>query len=1479
MFARPITYRLIFTLRYAAADAMPVAVFVAAGLAWLAVTQDLGAGGARWQDAPLGWLTDLLPTGSATVLVAALVLMTLLRLGTRLDGESPLPLVLQKVFLGVMTLVIGVWAVHDGLGGTVLRYGPLTVAVLLAILVRRARGRGTHSWRRRRTAAGFGPSSRALLGLRPYIALRNVITAYPQSTLFSTNLAETQAQDSAAVFRERGDAVSEAFCWALGIDYMIAQNELPQAERLLRAMLVSPETARQPAALAAEAGLLRAVGESERSLAELRQAACVAGRVPAALRGLIAEVALEVGADPVAPYGAGRRTGLVWLQEYGAVLLDLVVEARALAASDPDRALELAYRVCRLPDRVAPLARGGDPDAQLRSYQQGRTATGLALILAAEIHESRGNHGAATGAYLDALSAFEATVERTRAARCVVLGFLNAVEAGYDEPDQEEQALDMIRVGLQMLESDRGALRGEEHRSAWLAAQQELYARVFAFASSEPHAHPGKAAELGLWLLESLHRTLTEALIGADDSPWYPAEDTRLQRLVRLEATARALTAEEFAAVQQNLGAIGARGHLLDRLAAARRGDGTVPSPLTGIRKDMADGTAGEAQEPAAMATGGESPGTDHADAAQDESAISATTDVQNLLDRLGERVALLYHCRRDARGWSVLSAMVSAGDGIRLHRTRLEAEASEIISDTFTPAGALDALAATDEAQTTMLYYTPLDDPVWTRLSQALVPAEWWDLLCPENGGTAREVVVVPDGPLSALPFAALPVRDRRPLLEYALITLTPALSMLRPPTTRHPDSRTASGPTVVSHIGVGLPPESAAAEAAALERIATSATVRRTADRAQLEAALHMRPAADLAIISAHGSPGAAVDRSLWLADGSTLSAASAAMLPWPSTVVLGSCWVNGMIVDTGREPFGFPLACFLGGAHTVVGGAAPVPDEAAGADVRRLIASVPQIRSPLSVLRAAALERVREMPLSELDAATTTGLITWSTAAPSLRSSSRPATPVFWDAGGLSFEHVTSQGQLSLTLPSSVRAVLDAAAQAPEGRPISTMDFAIAAFTSDPATWHPLPGSPATDMRDMPPEGRSDRVLLSAPAGQRPHLITASLARALRRGARLAEAAHRTTPLHVVTAALLDDESAVGRWVLACGPRGEQWSDHTCIKPLGGEPDPDRLLGTTPGDWELHRTGIDGADLRQDDSAVDRYDWPVALLVGLLILGAPALLGAPNAPASPHPVTNPTTVTVTFAPADDARSADADQAMTRLRDRAAESGIEGAEFTGTDDTITVTAPVRYRERLVALAEEESGVEFRPVLQLRTATPSTLPQLGVENTASPPAGGDPAVAALEGRFMATECPSAAVPTEEAVPSEPVVLCDARDPITYLLGAAALTGDDVTKAEASYAADRGWSVQVSLSSVGGKKFAQLTAQLATFVPPQNQLAITAGGQVVSAPSVNQSLTDGSLEIYGGFGQRQAADLAAELVGRTRYRVVEVTTR
>ncbi|QFR02129.1 CHAT domain-containing protein [Streptomyces phaeolivaceus] len=1479
MFSRLSTYRVILALRHTVADAVPVVVFVAAGLGWLAVTQDASAGGARWRDAPLGPLTDVLPYGSASVLVAAVALMTLLRLGTRLDAESPFPLALQKVFLGVMTLVAAVWAVHDRPGGTVLRYGPLTAAVLLALVVRRARWSGTLAWLRRRTAAGFGPSSRAALGLRPYVALRNLGTAYPEIQLFTTNLAETQAQKSAAVFRDRGDAASEAFCWALGIDYMIARNQLPHAERLVRAMRDSPEVAGQPAALAAEAALLRAVGESERALSTLRQAAGAARRVPAALRGLIAEVALEASAGPVAPAGPGQRTALVWRQEYGTVFLDLVVEARGLAATDPDRALTLVYRLCRLPDRVAPFARGGDSDAHMRSYQRGRTATGLALMLAAEIHEVRGHHGAATGAYLDALSEFEANVERTRAARCIVLGFLNALRAGYDDPDQEEKALDMIRVGLQILESDRGALRGEEHRAAWLAAQQELYARVFTFVSTGPHAHPGKAAELGLWLLESLHRTLTEALIGAEDGPWHPVGDTELQSLARQEAAVRARTAEEFAAVQERIRSLGARTHLLRRLASARRGDDTPPSPPTGGPTATAEGTA---------------------DAAQDGPAISDTTDVQDLFDRLGDRVALLYHCRRDPRGWSVLSAIVSAAHGTRLHRTRLDALAGEEISDLLTPAGVLDALAAADEARTTMLYYTPLDDPVWAELSRALVPAAWWDLLCPEDegavrGGTpregtvreeaVREVVVVPDGPLSALPFAALPVRDRRPLLEHALITLTPALSMLRPPSAPLPARPTAARPTVVSHIGVGLRPESAAAEVAALERIAASVTVRRTADRARLEAALRAQPAADLAIISAHGSPGAAVDRSLWLADGSTLSAASAAMLPWPSTVVLGSCWVSGMVVDTGREPFGFPLACFLGGADTVVGGAAPVPDEIAAADIGRLIASVPHGRAPLSVLREAALVRVRTVPLSDLDAATVGGLITWSTAAPSLRPPPRPTATVFWARSGLSVEHVTSQGQLTLVLPSSVRAVLDLATDTCPGRPVDTMGFAVAAFTSDPANWQPLPGRPTSDTRDEPPEGRSDRVLLDASPGPRPYLITAALARALRRAERLAEGAHRTAPRHVITAALFDDESAVGRWVSACGPRGEQWAERHCLQPLGGEPDPDILLGTAPGDEDRHRTRMAATDRRHYDSVVDTYNWPVALLVGLLILGVPALLGAPHAPASPAPF-HPTTVTVTFAPADDGTDpADLDLAMTRLRDRAARSGVTGAEFTASGATITATAPFKYRERLVALAEGESDMLIRPVLALKSATPDTQPQpqLGTDGTASPQAGGDAATAALQQRFAATECPSDATSAEETAAStplsEPVVLCDVRDPITYLLGAAALTGDDVTEAESSYAADRGWHILLSFDTAGGKKFAQLTARLATQVSPRNQLAITAGGRVVSAPYVTQALTEGRVEISGSFDERQATEIADELNGRPLYRVVEVTSR
>ncbi|MEU7340177.1 CHAT domain-containing protein [Streptomyces sp. NPDC007074] len=1441
MFSRVITYRAILALRHAAGDVVPVLLFAAAACIWLAATRDSAVGDAGWEDAPLGWLTDLLPTGSAAVLVAAVALMTLLRLGTRVDLETPLRFVLQKAALTVGTVAVACWAVHDLPGGRLDRYGPLIAAALLALAIRRKRSRGSFAWLRRRTVAGFGPSWHAYLGLHTHIALRNAITAYPRPTIFATNIADLQAQESARTLREKGDAVSEAYCWALGIDYMVSHNRLPDAERLVRAMEAFPDTSRQPAAVAAKAVLLRAVGEPEESLVLLRSAASWARRIPAGLRGLMAEVALEAGAqDAVAHDGTWRRAALVWREEIGAVLLGLVVEARTLATSEPERALALVYRLCRLPDRVAPLTRGYDPDTSLDSYQRSRTAKGLALMLAGEIHEAQGYHGAAAGAYLDALTNFESTVERTRAARCLVLGFLNGITAGYDDPDQEEHALDMIRVGLQILEDDRGALRGEQHRAAWLAAQEQLYSRVFSYVAGTPSAHTAKSAELGAWLLESLHRTLTEALVNAEGAVWSPDQDDQLARLARLEAAVRARTAQEFAVLHER---IGLRDPFLSRLVDVRRGEERPPPP------------AGEA-----------APEQD-----SEPTTVPGSTDFQEALTRLGERTALLYHCTRDARGWTLHSALVSNTHGIRLHHARLDEHPADRdrISSVLTAAGALDALATADEEQTTFLYFTPLDDPVWAELSAALIPTEWWQALCPD-AGDVREVVVIPDGPLSTLPFAALPVRDGRPLLEHALITLVPALSMLQPHRSHAKSSARIA--TVVSHIGVELDPAGTAAEAEALAQAASLLTVRRTADRQELTAALAAAPPPDLAVVSAHGSVGTAVDRALWLADGSTLSAAGAAMLPWPPTVVLASCWINAMIVSTGEEPFGFPLACLLGGANTVVGGAAPVQDLVVSPDVCRLINSLPHSAASLHVLREAALERTRGVPLADLDAATTAALIAWSTA-PSHPPADQARTSVYWGRDGLASGQNMSQGELALHLPAPMRALLEAAATAPH-EPIDTRAFALAAFTVDPARWTPLPGPFHGEARDEPPEQGSGHVLLRPlPAGPH-HLVTTALARALRASSRLSDGAAHTTALHTIAAAAADDASAVARWLSACGPRGAQWADHRCLQPLGGEPSPETLLGLRPGDWDHHHTRMAESEPAHD-VAPDAYNWTVVLLVGLLIAAVPALLGAPTAPTAP---VRPTTAAVTYVPAGTPNTAAGlDQAMARLRNRAEQAGIEKATFTRNAGSITITAPAKYRTRLETLGHGTPAAQFRPVLALRTDTQTPAPQLGSDATPAPTLQ-EPSLAvppALQRQFETAVCPSDTT-VEQTPPPSQVVLCDIRQPITYLLDSAALADGDVAHAKAHYAADRGWTIIVEFSSRGQKKVTQITGILSSMQAPQNQLAITAHGQVISAPSVTSTLS-GTMEISGNTDESTAKELAQAIDGEPDFRVTDVT--
>ena len=74
-------------------------------------------------------------------------------------------------------------------------------------------------------------------------------------------------------------------------------------------------------------------------------------------------------------------------------------------------------------------------------------------------------------------------------------------------------------------------------------------------------------------------------------------------------------------------------------------------------------------------------------------------------------------------------------------------------------------------------------------------------------------------------------------------------------------------------------------------------------------------------------------------------------------------------------------------------------------------------------------------------------------------------------------------------------------------------------------------------------------------------------------------------------------------------------------------------------------------------------------------------------------------------------------------------------------------------------------------------------------------------------------------------------------------------------------------SVQVSLDANGAATFATWTRELAAQPSPQNQITIVVGGQVQSAPYVQESIVGGNLEISGLASRQVAEALVRSITG------------
>ncbi len=168
--------------------------------------------------------------------------------------------------------------------------------------------------------------------------------------------------------------------------------------------------------------------------------------------------------------------------------------------------------------------------------------------------------------------------------------------------------------------------------------------------------------------------------------------------------------------------------------------------------------------------------------------------------------------------------------------------------------------------------------------------------------------------------------------------------------------------------------------------------------------------------------------------------------------------------------------------------------------------------------------------------------------------------------------------------------------------------------------------------------------------------------------------------------------------------------------------------------------------------------------------------------------------------------------------------------------------------QDRLLQVIGETARLEFREVLQ--ELTPETP---GYDTT--------PVDCSTETQLESDAC------SFQALKDKDVVFFDRAQQVKYKLGPVAVTGDAVDGATASFDAGsstsvgQGWVINFTLSGDGSTAFGDITTRLAG----SGRLAIVVDRQVISAPTVNEPITNGSGVIQGSFTQNRAKDLATQL--------------
>lgn len=1089
VFFMPFPYRIISFFRRWAYDILVLIPLAGAGVWWITVSggTDVPTTSVSTPDSLQAFLLSHHVSRFYPTLIAFLLCVVILRTGrtetprrrsrpkTSLAGRMPLGVVFFLLVLAMVDLILVPGSIAE-------RALPCVAAATWGWLIRSQVYGRVHVLEA--TDAGFRPSARIAFSRKSRRFAKKCLTStwhYQQDMP-----AERAGIDEAVGFFARnGDARTLGWCLARAVDYNLRASALDEAEAVLGRLAGYPALGRDPCLRAAQALFERATGSSAETAFADAERLCRErrSRVPYRLRTLRTEsqMARAGDADPGgAPRWSSRaRVSLAWNRQYAVVLQDVLTASFPLEQRDPQAAMMLAARIALLVDDLGKESARSDLTVQ--------EATSLLLVKAAaqersgELRAAQQRFREASASYAFAVANYREARYRPRAGLAAVRAAVLALRAGVTQGTNEESdLLTALLTGLQEIEYDRGRLRDGKYRSSLLKARDATYSEVFAALAEHVTANRDKAAEIALWLLESVHRNAL-------------AENIR---------------------ASQGTGTTGAAEEALRRLRE--------PADVAGIRQ---------------VVTG---------------------------------RAALYYRCERAGREWQVTTVLV-APSGITLHRAVLplpEPGTGRVTAMRKLPAALLDELASGVPERVSFVHTNVrLGATVWTELAQALLP--------PELAGALRSLesregpailLIIPDGPLSSVPFAGLRLDNGSAVADHAAVVFMPnLLAFSANEWTGEPDDGEC---VAVAHFGPTLFKDAFEQQRDKSVPGLARMTVRAAPDRESFVSALAQVPAPRIAVISHHGETAAdPADRFVHFEGGGQLSERDAERIRWPEIVVLGSCWASDITVRAGDDPVGLPTACLLGGARAVLGGQSRVDnDETSAWILARVTLDAALGQHPALTLQSAVSDHLAAHPADRnAPPAQWANMTVWTGQAPAGLVPAAPRWPSWttqltarspgedrfaaFDITVLTKNPQDRRNTRTFSVPigQALQRVLEHASRTGPADRVTTLDLLTAIFaTEDNPDWvsfavgASIPAMPVPDSaRDASQEADDTSSMLRLGRDlQVP--VTAVLLSALRWGERLAVHLHdpAITPAHMVYGFLCEGTCDAARLIAKGG-----------------------------------------------------------------------------------------------------------------------------------------------------------------------------------------------------------------------------------------------------------------------------------------------------------------------------------------------------